>query len=310
MFRTLRHIFIVAAGAGVLAACATPEQPAVSLPPSAGVYKIGKPYEIAGIWYYPHEQPDYDETGIASWYGPTFYGKHTADGEIFDAEALSAAHRTLPLPVNVRVTNLENGRSLVVRVNDRGPFAKSRIIDLSERAAKLLGFYDKGTARVRVTYVGRADRPNGAPQPDQTSPQVASLLPAVPAGSVNVGALAAIPGTSVAQAPQAPSPQQPPPSAPAPNPDQTPNGQVTEVQVPLVTHLYVQAGAFSSYDNARRLAARMNMAGGMNISSIDRNGVRLYRVRSGPFDDVASADAALSRVLSAGGSDAAIVVDR
>ena len=106
MSRTLRHIAIVAVAAGFLAACATREQPAVTVPPNAGIYKIGKPYEIAGTWYYPHEQPDYDETGIASWYGPTFYGKHTADGEIVDANALTAAHRTLPLPVNVRVTDL------------------------------------------------------------------------------------------------------------------------------------------------------------------------------------------------------------
>ncbi|MBU6443393.1 MAG: septal ring lytic transglycosylase RlpA family protein [Alphaproteobacteria bacterium] len=310
MSRTLRRILIVGASAGLLAACATREQPPVSLPPSAGVYKIGKPYQIAGTWYYPREQPDYDETGIASWYGPTFYGKRTADGEIFDANALSAAHRTLPLPVNVRVTDLENGRSLIVRVNDRGPFAKGRIIDLSERAAKLLGFYGKGTARVRVTYIGRADQPNGAPQPDQTPTQIASALPAVPAGSVDVRSLASIPGTSVTAPP--PAPAQPPPQqqTAAQEPDQLPNGQVTEVPVPAVTRLYIQAGAFSSYDNARRMAQRLSAAGVMKISSIDRNGLRLYRVRMGPFNDVASADAALSRVLSAGSSDAAIVVDR
>ncbi len=307
MSRTLRRILIVGASAGLLAACATqePQQP-VTVPPNAGVYKIGKPYEIAGTWYYPREQPDYDETGIASWYGPTFYGKRTADGEIFDANALTAAHRTLPLPVNVRVTNLENGRSLVVRVNDRGPFAKGRIIDLSEEAAKLLGFYDQGTARVRVTYVGRADLPNGAPQPDQ----IASALPAVPAGSVDVASLSPIPGTSVASPPQTPVPVPEQPQTAAVDPNPVPNGQVTEVPVPAVTHLYVQAGAFRSYDNARRLARHLGAAGSMTISSIDRNGVRLYRVRMGPFDQVAPADAALARVLSAGSSDATIVVDR
>jgi rare lipoprotein A len=311
MSRTLRRIFIVGATAGLLAACATREQPAVTLPPSAGVYKIGKPYEIAGTWYYPHEQPDYDETGIASWYGPTFYGKRTADGEIFDADALTAAHRTLPLPVNVRVTDLQNGRSLIVRVNDRGPFARGRIIDLSERAAKLLGFYEQGTARVRVTYIGRADRPDGAPQPDQTPAQIATALPAVPAGTVATDTLAAIPGTSVAPAQESSAAAAPPPPQTAAlDSSQAPNGQVTEVPVPAVTHLYVQAGAFGSYDNAQRLVRRLGGAGAMNISSIDRDGVRLYRVRMGPFNDVASADAALSRVMSAGSSDAAIVVDR
>lgn len=311
MSQSLRHVFAVAAVAGLATACAT-RQPTVSVPPSAGVYKVGNPYQIGGTWYYPHEQPDYDETGIASWYGPTFYGKRTADGEIFDASALSAAHRTLPMPVNVRVTNLENGQSLVVRVNDRGPFAKGRVIDVSERAAQLLGFYREGTARVRVTYLGRADRPNGTPQPDETPVQVASALPAAPAGKIDVGKLDALPGAAVAVAPTVdplPSP------LPSPEPAELdsnlkPTGQVTRIAVPSITHLYVQAGAFGSYDNARRLTARLNGAGGLNISSIDRNGARLYRVRMGPFDNVAQADAALARVNALGGTDAQIIVDR
>ena len=86
---------------------------------SPGGYKVGVPYQIGDTWYYPHEQPDYDETGIASWYGPTFYGKQTADGELFDGDGLTAAHRTLPMPVNVRVTNLDNGKSLVLRVRSQ-----------------------------------------------------------------------------------------------------------------------------------------------------------------------------------------------
>src|SRR5215475_10636274 len=109
-----------------IAGCATPRPAAVppanntvTVPKSAGVYKVGNPYQIDNVWYYPHEQPDYDETGIASWYGPTFYGKYTANGELYDGNALTAAHRTLPMPVNVRVTNLENGKSIIVRVNDR-----------------------------------------------------------------------------------------------------------------------------------------------------------------------------------------------
>src|SRR3974377_413974 len=121
MIRACRKTVAVAGLAAFAAACeTTKEDNTVSIPPNAGVYKIGNPYEIDGTWYYPREQPDYDETGIASWYGPTFYGRNTANGERFDANALSAAHRTLPMPVNVRVTNLENGRSLIVRINDRG----------------------------------------------------------------------------------------------------------------------------------------------------------------------------------------------
>ena len=161
MLRTAQRLAAVVSLAALVAACGTlsGENNDVTVPPNAGVYKIGKPYQIGDTWYYPREQPDYDETGIASWYGPTFYGHRTANGEVYTAQDLTAAHRTLPLPVNVRVTNLDNGKSLVVRVNDRGPFAKGRIIDLSERAAELLGYKEKGTARVRVTFVGRADRP-------------------------------------------------------------------------------------------------------------------------------------------------------
>ena len=116
-------------------------------------YKIGKPYQISGKWYYPHHNPDYDEVGIASWYGPGFHGKQTANGEIYDQNALTAAHPTLPMPVLVRVTNLENGRSMILRVNDRGPFVDGRIIDVSRHAAERLGFRRAGIAWVRVKYL-------------------------------------------------------------------------------------------------------------------------------------------------------------
>ena len=117
---------------------------------------VGKPYRIAGKWYRPAENTSYNETGTASWYGPNFHGRQTANGEIFDQFALSAAHPTLPLPSYVRVKNLANGRSITVRVNDRGPFANNRLIDLSRRSAEVLGFINAGTARVQVTYIGRA----------------------------------------------------------------------------------------------------------------------------------------------------------
>ena len=108
-----------------------------------GFYKLGKPYQIKEKWYFPRVDTNYDEVGIASWYGKDFHGKRTANGEIYNMNSLSAAHKTLPLPVLVRVINLENGRSLVVRVNDRGPFAQNRIIDLSKRSAEILGFAKK-----------------------------------------------------------------------------------------------------------------------------------------------------------------------
>ncbi|MBT6204276.1 MAG: septal ring lytic transglycosylase RlpA family protein [Rhodospirillaceae bacterium] len=123
--------------------------------PSAptGTYKVGNPYEINGVWYYPEEDPHYDQEGIASWYGDPFHGRTTANGETYDMNELTAAHKTLPMPVYVRVTNLENGRSLVLRVNDRGPFVSGRIIDVSRRAAQLLDFQQAGTTHVRVQVV-------------------------------------------------------------------------------------------------------------------------------------------------------------
>ena len=309
----VRDGMAIAMIAGSVAACSTepPTYTPVNVPPTAGIYKIGQPYQIEGTWYYPREQPDYDETGIASWYGPTFYGQSTANGEIFDASALSAAHRTLPMPVNVRVTNLENGKSLILRVNDRGPFARGRIIDVSEQAAKLLGFYGKGTARVRVTYMSRAELPGmHTPAGADTPPAIANALPAAPVGPVQVAALTPVPG--IRSEDQAHSDTMP---TPAPDPvevtaDLKPDGHVTHVPVPAVTHLYVQAGAFGNLENAHRLEARLSAAQGVAISPIDRNGHRLYRVRIGPIDDVSEADAALAKVVKLGGADARIVVDQ
>ena len=297
---------------GVLAAgCAsTDQEQGVSVPPNAGIYKVGNPYQIGDTWYYPREQPDYDETGVASWYGPTFYGHPTADGEIYDAQALTAAHRTLPLPVNVRVTNLDNGKSLIVRVNDRGPFAKGRIIDVSERAAKLLGFYDFGTAKVRVTYVARADLPNGTPQPFGAGmpPSVVQSVSAAPTQKIETSPLEAIPGAAATPPPVPVAPPPTPPPVAAPDPGALPSGQVIKVPVPVVTRLYVQVGAFSNRQNAARLVARLG--GDLKISTIQRNGQTLYRVRLGPFDKTGDADAALSKVSSLGSNDAHIVVDQ
>jgi len=126
------------------------------VPKGGGVYRVGAPYMVAGKLYVPADNQHYRATGLASWYGEDFHGRLTANGEIFDLNGITAAHPTLPLPSYVRVTNLSNGRSLIVRVNDRGPYRGNRIIDLSMRAARLLGFRNSGTAWVQVEYVGRA----------------------------------------------------------------------------------------------------------------------------------------------------------
>jgi rare lipoprotein A len=126
------------------------------VPKGNGGYKIGKPYKIAGRWYTPAEDPNYDRQGRGSWYGTDFHGRKTANGEIFDMNALTAAHPTLPLPSYVYVTNLANNRTVLVRVNDRGPYSNDRIIDMSRASARALGFENQGITQVRVKFAGRA----------------------------------------------------------------------------------------------------------------------------------------------------------
>ncbi len=183
---------------GAPAGYAQPQQPAshARLPAgNGGSYKTGRPYRVAGKTYYPMQSVGhYDETGIASWYGRDFHGRKTANGERYDMHALSAAHKTLPMPTLVRVTNLENGRSVIVRVNDRGPFVKNRLIDLSYAAARRLGFQDKGTARVRVQTLDLPPPTQAARPARQTSADTAHLIPVawaddhrdLPAGSIFV----------------------------------------------------------------------------------------------------------------------------
>src|SRR6266705_4408845 len=126
------------------------------VPKGGGTYRVGKPYTVAGRVYVPEEDPNYRAEGMASWYGDDFHGRLTANGEVFDMASLTAAHPTLPMPCYARVTNLGNGKSLIVRVNDRGPYHGNRLIDVSNRAAELLKFKGNGVARVRVEYVARA----------------------------------------------------------------------------------------------------------------------------------------------------------
>ena len=151
----IRQILFLSIISLLLAACSSSRarMPADNILPTGsngGVSKVGKPYKISGNWYYPKEEHAYDAVGIASWYGKQFHGKPTANGETYNMNALTAAHKTLPLPTNVKVTNLQNGRSIIVRINDRGPFVGDRVIDLSRRAAQILGFTNQGTTKVRV----------------------------------------------------------------------------------------------------------------------------------------------------------------
>ena len=165
-----------------------------AVPKGGGAYRVGKPYQIAGKTYVPKEDPNYVGEGIASWYGDDFHGRLTANGEVFDRASISAAHPTLPMPSYVRVTNLRNNRSIIVRINDRGPYHSNRVIDVSHATADLLGFKSNGVAKVRVEYVGRAPldgsddrklastlRDDGPAQvPSNSAVMVASAAPLVP----------------------------------------------------------------------------------------------------------------------------------
>lgn len=162
------------------------------VPKGGGTYRVGKPYTVGGRVYVPEDDPNYRAEGMASWYGDDFHGRLTANGEVFDMTSLTAAHPTLPIPSYARVTNLSNGKSLIVRVNDRGPYHGNRVIDVSNKAAELLDFKGNGVARVRVEYVARAplegsdDRQlvatlrTGVPAPSPSLVRVASARPFVP----------------------------------------------------------------------------------------------------------------------------------
>jgi rare lipoprotein A len=292
------------------------EQP---VPPGGGkgVYKIGSPYQVDGVWYYPAEDFNYDETGIASWYGEAFHGKYTANGEVFDLNAVTAAHKTLPMPSIVEVTNLENGRRIQVRVNDRGPFIRGRVIDLSRRSAQLLGFEPQGTAKVRVRILvpesiqvaALAGRNGG-----EDGPAIAAAAPkAAPVGAVVATALPPPPGARAAPPPPTQALPRPVP-APSPPPVQLasltppPNQPVTVVPT-RPTQIYIQAGAFAKADNARKVKDRIDALGAVKISGARVQGVDVYRVRLGPIASVDEADQLLDRVVKAGVQEARIVVD-
>ncbi len=291
-------------------------------------YKVGNPYQIRGIWYYPKEDYDHDETGIASWYGTKFHGRKTANGEIYDMNALTAAHRTLPMPSYVRVTNLENGRSLVLKVNDRGPFAHSRVIDVSRRGSQLLGFQQKGTAKVRVQILADKSRALKARLKGQAElARVGSPITVkrLPKAKVAAESLPAPPGTqSGRQSSAAPASAQPPPRLVASNTtsatdvpptaktsniaDEPVTGEV-KVQTVPATQIFVQAGAFSRFDNANKVRARLSGVGPVKISSVLIGGRDLFRVRVGPLKSVKVADSMLESVSRAGYPGARIIVE-
>ena len=329
-FVSARNLAALLLAGASLAACATshprlathlPGQTGNGALPSGagGTYKVGQPYQVGGIWYVPREDRNYDATGVASWYGDEFHMKRTANGEVFDMNAVSAAHTTLPMPSLVEVTNLDNGRKLVVRVNDRGPFVGGRLIDLSHEAARQLGYDQKGLANVRVRYVGPAplgmDAPvryaANAPPPQTPS---AAAAPRTPASTPNLydrpgqaapayaayqptGPIIPPPGPVAAQPlpPLAAARSAPPPAAAAP------------VLAQAGGAYKIQAGAFGDEANAQRAVDRLSGQGLATIEPVERNGVTLYRVMLVAPSDEGEAWALRDRVASYGFADARVV---
>jgi rare lipoprotein A len=259
---------------------------------------------------------DYDETGIASWYGPGFHGQYTANGEIYDQNGLTAAHKTLPLPSMVRVTNLDNGRSIVVRVNDRGPFVNGRIIDLTRRDAQLLGFIDQGTAKVRVQILKDESQLLAAKASSQGGDGIGPKPVAAPSGTVAATPLPPI-GAAPSQGAKPVTPTQPVQTATAPTPSKSvigqavlpqPDGQIVMEPVKS-TNIYIQAGAFARQSNAQMLTSKLSAFGPVRMTPVQVGNQLFYRVRLGPIANVDQADQMLQKVIRSGQPEARIVVD-
>jgi len=263
-------------------------------PMPQGIYKLGQPYQIAGRWYHPEFDPAYDRTGVASWYGAEFDGRPTANGEVFDLSQLSAAHPTMPLPSLVRVTNLDNGRQLELRVNDRGPFVGDRIIDLSQAAARELGFERQGTVPVRVQFLRLADDARGVPP----APNVASAPP--PRTGPTPLVQLAVDSRSVPPAPSARSatPAQPP-SRSEPT-GTTPLVQLASAPDALCRSRFIQLAAFVEPARAVRLSGRLRPVAPAPVR-VERSKADGYtRVWLGPIGDAGEADQLLGQLREAG----------
>ena len=315
--RIVRWTVVLMAGAS-LAACASLTTPKYSVREGAGgttvrphadpnAHGTSAPYQVGGIWYVPHEQPGYDETGIASWYGDAFNMESTATGEIFDMNLFSAAHTTLPLPSMVEVTNLDNGRKMVVRVNDRGPFVGGRIIDLSHAAAQELGYDRAGVAHVRVRYVGPAPLAGPAAgvryaRTDTLAPRTISRASRRPADEdiLDEGAITPIsapvevkplvaPPEAVAMSSLSALPSAPRSSRDAPPRDPAPSNAISR-------------DAYVSDVVARRTAPPVVTAQAEPVSTEHNQPYRVqpYRIQAGAFSDEDNARRAAARLGTAG----------
>ena len=295
----LATIFMLPACAEMeLASHVVKQTPIAESDHKAGRFKVGSSYKIAGARYTPRESYSFEQTGVASWYGPNFHGKMTANGEIFDKYALTAAHKTLQMPSIVRVTNLENGRSIIVRINDRGPFSKGRIIDLSERSAEVLGFKNQGTARVKIQVLPEESR------------RVASLAKQ---GQSTRGFEIALNEKGYRLSPE------PVENVPTPltRPVQTAYNNIPQQPAPIYSTrpalkpraLFVQAGSFTTHAKAQQLASQIQNIGPSRINPALVNGNKYYRVQVGPISSKDQADLIVSQLSSANIGEPFLITD-
>lgn len=283
---TILRYAIVVLGLMALASCSiTPGGQRSPLIPKE-TYKVGKPYKVAGKIYRPQVQPDYDQVGLASWYGPNFHGKRTANGDVFNMNDLTAAHTTLPMPSYVRVTNLKNGRWLILKVNDRGPFVGNRLIDVSRRGAQLLGFMKQGVTRVRVQAVTGSD--------GQLPQQVRDIRPDVPKKR------------QIVERETLPEPQK---NVTMPLEQGNGASDATFKVVEAEKDLYIQIGAYADRTNAEKVARDIGHIGKILIEAVMVHGQNLFRVRLGPEKSSTKIDSLLGRILARGHNTARIIRD-
>ena len=284
--------------------------------PSQGSYKVGKPYQIDGVTYVPQEEFNHVETGVASWYGPGFHGKATANGEQYNQEDHTAAHRTLQMPAIVRVTNIDNGRSTIVRVNDRGPYARNRVIDLSRAAAQDLDIVRNGTAHVRLDQLAAESRAvkevamggGGAAEQQAAVAQVASGQRAAPAAAP-ASAPPPQPVASPPPAQQVTVRAEPAPVVPASAKGGPSIASLASGSSQSAGSFYVQTGAFSTMNNAARQRELISSYGSTEIFQASAGGHDVYRVRVGPYTTPDAAGIVADRLKRSGYGEARVVTD-
>lgn len=308
----LRQFVVITLAALIIGSCSTHREWKLAGVPDLkidnfhnypGSYKVGKSYQIGKKWYHPEYDDEYSEVGVASWYGPDFHGKKTANGDVFNKQSLTAAHRTLPMPSLVRVVNLKNNKSVILMVNDRGPFARDRIIDVSEHASEVLDFKRSGHTKVRVEYLPYetelllahlglhqnharmlADL-NRMPNQDKNTRR-----------QVNTESEQLLAAKSKAREKKLIDSSE---SSPV----------IVSANTPIKKQIYVQLGSYQSKENASNTATKMRPIGNPTIRKAEVNGQVMYKVQLGPYQQLADAQGVVSKARELGSTQALIIGD-